>query len=126
MENKLKKLTENMHFPLYACTGVLIISVILTSLAVGMFLYTRIAEIEAEMQWITDDSLPTNVSEVSKYVLREYEGRIGIFEGDGIVPTEVLNVYVFTLPAADRNALDIGITVYGTDALCALIEDFTA
>ncbi len=61
-----------------------------------------------------------------KFVLKEYEGRIGIYENDSRDPTEILAVYVFTLPETDRSALKIGITVYGTENLQKLIEDFTA
>ncbi len=66
------------------------------------------------------------LSNTEKYILKEYEGRIGIFSEGKEVPTEILGVYVFTLPKADQNALRVGITVYGLENLRSLIEDFTA
>ena len=65
-------------------------------------------------------------SGVSVYILREYEGKIGIFSSESKTPQQLLDVYVFTLPEADRIALRSGIRVYSSDALRSLIEDFTA
>lgn len=62
----------------------------------------------------------------TKYTLKEYNGRIGVFSGESETPSEILGVYVFTLPEADRNSLMIGITAYGEENLRQLIEDFTA
>ena len=64
-------------------------------------------------------------STVSLYTLREHEGKIGIFESGEATPLQILDVYVFTLPEADRLALRSGIRVYSSDALRSLIEDFT-
>ncbi len=126
MKNKLKKLTDNAHFPLYACTAILVISTLLTAFFLGMFLEGRISEAKNGLIAAHADTVKVSVEEdEEKYVLREYSGRIGVFEGDALTPCEVLDVYVFTLPAADRSALKVGIAVYGSDALRALIEDFT-
>ena len=67
-----------------------------------------------------------SVSEtVSLYTLREHDGRIGIFESGNKTPLKILDVYTFTLPEADREALKRGIRVYSDEALLSLIEDFT-
>ncbi len=58
------------------------------------------------------------------YFLREHEGRIGIFSEDNTL-IETLDVYLITLPRADRVALSEGITVKGTENLNALKEDYT-
>ena len=69
---------------------------------------------------------PASASEgVSLYTLREYDGKIGIFAAGDAEPIRVLDVYVFTLPEADRLALRTGIRVYSSEALRSLIEDFT-
>ena len=125
MKNKLKQLTKNVHFPLFACMGILFLTVILTSIITGMFLGNRLKEIESQLRWQDSAVSVSPMDETAKYVLKEYEGRIGVFKNESTMPTEVLNVYVFTLPSADRSALKIGISVYGAEALQSLIEDFT-
>ena len=60
-----------------------------------------------------------------KYVLRTYEGKIGIFNYDESVLYEILGVDVRTLPSTDRTRLDAGITVIGESALRAITEDYT-
>jgi len=58
-------------------------------------------------------------------ILREYEQKIGIFEEGQRTPFQILDVYVFTLPAADRKALQHGIRISSEKELQARIEDFT-
>ncbi len=67
-----------------------------------------------------------NREKQAKFILKEYEGRIGVYKEDSAVPAQVLDVYVFTLPKADRISLKTGITVCGEDTLQKLIQDFTA
>ncbi|MBQ4042410.1 MAG: hypothetical protein IJD06_00320 [Clostridia bacterium] len=58
-------------------------------------------------------------------ILREYEQKIGIFEEGQRTPFQILDVYVFTLPAADQKALQHGIRISSEKELLARIEDFT-
>ncbi len=60
-----------------------------------------------------------------KYVLRTYEGKIGVFNHDESVLYEILGVDIRTLPSSDRAQLDAGITVVGESALRAITEDYT-
>ena len=127
MKKRLLQLTQNEHFPLYLCTVTLALSILLTSVFEGMFLKSRITETEMRLLAAQADTVSAALKEnEQKYVLKEYNGRIGIFVGDERTPKEVLSVYVFTLPEADRKALSIGIAVYGEEKLLSLIEDFTA
>ena len=110
--------------PVWFWAAVLLAAQIAAAMTLGIFLNTRIERAEAFLAETRTAGIST--PEAEKYVLREYCGRIGIFTDSQDTPTEVLGVYVFTLPEADRKALEIGIAVFDRDSLRALIEDFTA
>jgi len=60
------------------------------------------------------------------YVLREHQGRIGVFTGNAGEPDMVLDVLVKYLPEYDRQILGEGIPVDSYEQLVALIEDYTS
>lgn len=59
-----------------------------------------------------------------RFILREYDGRIGVFLPGDDTPSEIIPVYVIYLPEADRKALAQGIAVSGRSKLRAMIDDF--
>ncbi len=62
----------------------------------------------------------------TRYILREYNGKIGIFEAsDDKTPLKTLDVYVFTLPESVSEALKVGIDC-DIDRLCRYIDSFTS
>ena len=62
--------------------------------------------------------------ESENYTVKEHFGKIGIFEEGAQTPLTVLDVYVFTLPEADRILLSEGFTV-DRSSLQSVIEDYT-
>ncbi|MBR3639757.1 MAG: hypothetical protein IKN50_04040 [Clostridia bacterium] len=58
------------------------------------------------------------------YTVKEYLERIGIFKEGKDKPDIVLDVYVFTLPDADRTMLKEGFII-SKDVLMSTIEDYT-
>ena len=60
---------------------------------------------------------------VDVYTVKDYNGRIGVFVNDSEIPSSTLDVFVNSLPIADRNDLEKGITVYSQQELSRLIED---
>ncbi len=58
------------------------------------------------------------------YNVREYNDRIGIFYQDGTLK-EIIEVYIKSLPEADRHLLREGIEVVGKKQLNSIIEDYT-
>ena len=58
------------------------------------------------------------------YIIRQYMEMIGIFKEDGSL-VEVIEVYVKTLPEADRRLLGEGFEVIGNTKLNSVIEDYT-
>ena len=57
------------------------------------------------------------------YTVRAHMGKIGIFDQNGTL-IKVLEVYVKTLPEADKRMLEEGFEVIGTKQLNAIIEDY--
>ena len=57
------------------------------------------------------------------HTVQEYNGIIGIFDGNGILIRE-LDIEVCTLPESDREDLSVGIRVYSSDELEKLIDQF--
>ena len=65
-----------------------------------------------------------NETEVTKtsYVLKEYNGKIGVFENDSLIYT--LDTFVFTLPLNDKKLLKDGIEVSTKEELYDLLEEY--
>lgn len=55
------------------------------------------------------------------YLIREYNGIIGVFDADGLL-LRTVNVAVSTLPACDREALDEGITAATFEEMNSIVD----
>jgi len=104
--------------------GILIISAIILSY---FLLSDKI--LENNINFTTEPDLPVyenldnTKSENEKiYMLKEYNGKIGIYENEALVYT--LDTYVFTLPEIDKQLLKEGITVANKTELYDLIEEY--
>lgn len=63
-------------------------------------------------------------STTALYVLKTYQGQIGIFKPNAAKPEQVLDIMVSALPEKDQEMLQQGIEVQSERELKALIEDF--
>lgn len=68
--------------------------------------------------------LPLDSKAQEIYLIKEYMGKIGIFDSDGAL-VDVIEVYTKTLPEADRRLLGEGFEVIGKTQLNAIIEDYS-
>lgn len=59
------------------------------------------------------------------YVLKEYNGKIAVFETNSENPLEVFSIFIDTLPQIDRELLKDGIPAGNKAELLRLIEDYT-
>ena len=59
-----------------------------------------------------------------RYVVKSHKGKIGIFSSDGDL-IQIIDVYIKTLPIADREMLEEGIDIDNVDELRDIIEDYT-
>ena len=60
---------------------------------------------------------------VSLYILSEHNGILGIFNAEGEL-LDTVNVFVMTLPQADRDALAVGIPAYSVEEISRLIAQY--
>lgn len=60
------------------------------------------------------------------YWLKEYQGKIGVFENNKKAPQQVLNVYIESLPEEDKELLRSGIKVKTHEELLELIENYAS
>lgn len=68
--------------------------------------------------------LSVDTSSGSGFMIKEYNGVIGIFDGDGALQ-DILDVDIKSLPEADRVMLRAGIWATSRRELASLIEDYT-
>lgn len=81
----------------------------------------KIQEISSVVQERSTEAVP---SDKKKYRLSEYEKRIAAFENGSEKPFYISDVYVSTLPPADRELLKKGIEAEDEKALKRLIQDY--
>ena len=62
--------------------------------------------------------------EAEAYVVREFEGHIGVFQGGSDKPMQEVEVEVSSLPKADQLLLAGGIKVTGEKQLKSILEDY--
>lgn len=72
----------------------------------------------------TQISETTNENNSHQYILKEYQGKVGIFKPGEETPEEVLDIDPTILPETDQEDLRNGIFIDNADELRTLIEDF--
>lgn len=70
------------------------------------------------------DKEPLQQTEPS-FVLKEYEGRLAVFETEQDTPREVFDININIFPENDIEALKNGIPAENEEELMRLIEDFS-
>ena len=70
------------------------------------------------------DSVPTK--QTTQQVLREWNGQIGLFQGDAPEPTQVYEVTVAALPEEEQQRLQAGIVIRDEEMLVELIDNYTS
>ena len=68
----------------------------------------------------------TLVSVGDRYVVKEYDGRIGVYLPGDTQPVRTVEIYVMYLPESDRIRLRDGIIVNGILNLETLLSDFSS
>lgn len=63
-------------------------------------------------------------SKTAVYVVRKYNGHIGVFMNESTTPFEIVNVDVSTLPKLDQELLAKGITATTQSKLNHILEDY--
>lgn len=73
----------------------------------------------------SEGAAPAGESE-KKMFLREFDGKLALFVGEGRYPKKVYDLFVRSLPLEDRTRLSAGIEVSSEEELKSLLEDFTS
>ena len=58
------------------------------------------------------------------FVLKEYEGKVALFRENSQRPYQILNIEVYLLPDADKEALREGILAENEEELKKILEDW--
>ncbi|HEX2986499.1 MAG TPA: BofC C-terminal domain-containing protein [Caproiciproducens sp.] len=72
----------------------------------------------------SQESSEINAMVSNLYIVKEYQGIIGVFYNNDTSPFRQIDVDVATLPQADQKALKTGIKVFSMDKLNQIIEDY--
>ena len=123
MKNRIIDFTKR-HFPA-VLTGLLIA---FTFSVTGLMIQCIRGNIE-NYNIIRPGSAVTDVNTPAmaigeEYLVREYDGRIGVYVPGDTQPIRVIQVYVAYLPESDRVDLREGIYVTGALALEKILDDF--
>ncbi len=78
----------------------------------------------SSQEYIGNSNSPVLSSSQTIYIVREYEGMIGVFAENEDEPLYTVDVAVELLPEADRKMLAAGITVSGRERLNSVLEDY--
>lgn len=62
----------------------------------------------------------------TQYTVKDYNGKVAVFENDNIYPQNVYDSYTSVLPENDQKRLREGIVVTNTAELQRIIEDYTS
>ena len=81
-------------------------------------------EIELKVAKITELNDEIANEETVTFILKNYNGVIGVFDQSGIL-TDIIEVDIKSLPEQDRTMLEAGIWARSRQELASLIEDYT-
>ena len=114
----MKKLVTVTGCFLFMC--IIITSAILPSMPKTMAKDNIDADAQSVVQ---EDSNPPKTDD-DTYIISEYNGKIAVFKKSSSEPLFVSDVYVSSLPQADKQMLKNGIEVNTKKELNRLIEDY--
>ncbi len=80
---------------------------------------------------LIDERNNTNTAETTtqqeiKYMLKEFNGMLALYENDLSHPKEIYNISISSFPEEDIKKLKKGIVINEADELYRLLEDYTS
>ena len=123
----MKHIQKSNHIVILILSIIVITLIILSS--VSIIFYQKINNINRSVSKLEETIKTVSVASDKKeenniFVLREYEGIIGIYDDNGVL-IDIINVNIKSLPEADRNMLQAGIYALSRNELISLREDYT-
>ena len=96
--------------------------IVIVSLTFFYFLVSKKIETNSTQQSSDLPAFEETNDEETSYILKEYNGKIGIYENDSLIYT--LDTYLFTLPEKDKKLLSEGISVSSKEELYEILEEY--
>ena len=116
MEKENKEIQGKQYYHLLIVFSILLVSTFI------VFYFFLCRKINNTMPRYETPAFSENESYEVKYILKEYNGKIGIFENEALIYT--LDTYIFTLPQNDKKLLSDGIEVSTKEELYKLLEEY--
>lgn len=120
MEQETKEFQDKQYFRASFIFSIILIVVF------GIFYFLVSSKIDRSIENIKENDVAvfeeTEEAIETIYVLKEYNGKIGIFENEALIYT--LDTYIFTLPENDKKLLTEGISVSTQEELYDLLEQY--
>ena len=86
--------------------------------------FTSIAPSSQESSEIITTASVNSENENTVYLVKEYQGHIGVFRDQEPTPFEEIQIEVSIFPEVDQQLLKQGIKAYGPEELNRVIEDY--
>lgn len=74
---------------------------------------------------LTDEAAQKSVEDAYLYILKEYNGQIGIFKAGEETPFKTVEIDLSDLPQGDAEMLKKGIRLYDEQSLQKAVEDYS-
>lgn len=103
----------------------MLLCIVITSVILPSMPRTNAMEnnIDADANSVVQDNSSADEEE-KVFIIKEYNGKVAVFEGQNENPLFVSDVFVSNLPEADKELLESGIEVKTEKQLNRLIEDY--
>lgn len=99
---------------------------VLTVISVGFAVFQKqTPNEESSLLSSSEEIIKTVTIDRVKYIMREYNGKLAIFNDDGTV-YKTYEINVELLPEYDQKLLKDGIQITGEEELRARVEDYTS
>ena len=105
-------------------TAIVAVVILVVSLVMGFSFWEKDEE-KTPSEIVLEPIAKTLTNNETKYIMREYEGNVAIFNQDETL-YKIYEVNVALLPEYDQKLLKNGIEIQGEDELRARIEDYTS
>ncbi len=109
-------------------TGVAIVTVVMTAVVATRF--PKQASVVPLLEHVSgvpvEESQQAPPQPAYQYLIKEYQGRVAVYNSGSQEPDMVLDVLVKYLPDYDRQQMQQGIPVNSYNELVSLIEDYTS
>ena len=98
--------------------------ILVASLVMGLSLW-GISDEKTPSEEPSDPIERTRQLATERYIMREHEGQIGVFDENGTL-LKIYEINLSLLPEYDQKLLENGIEIAGEQELRARIEDYTS